>query len=251
MHLPSNDHSGRFGGVSEKTLKKELPTDGISEVCRNGDHIEAPTQQTEQASKSNEVSIPFPHNRTRDEVLDIVFTAWTILIQRYQRDVFHQFTWGVKDADNDSSQCIPTKELDLSNQTTVGGLRQKVGSVLSRSIAVDQDAQIFLNDGTKAEVCTSEDILQVTLLRHDSGPLRLQSSSKTAFCTRLRDGFLRTCLDTKQCHNFTSLLLSLIPSLATLTVIFPVFFPSHRTSWKNSGLGTHQCSQTFEFAITK
>jgi hypothetical protein len=161
MHLPSNDHPERFGGVSERTLKKELPTNGISEVHQNDDKIEAPTQQVEGTSKSNEVSIPFPHHRTRDEVLDVVFTAWTILIQRYQRDVFHQFTWGVKDTGNDGSQCIQTTELDLLNQSTVGGVRQKIESVRSRSIAVDQDAQIFLNDGTKAEVCTCKDIMHI------------------------------------------------------------------------------------------
>jgi hypothetical protein len=158
MHLPSNDCSQRFGGVSDRTLNKELPTNGISEVHQNDDDIEASNSQTERTSKSNEVSISFRHDRTLAEVFDIVITAWTILIQRYQRDVFHQFTWGVKDAGNDGLQCIQTKDLDLLDQSTVAGLRQKIGSIRSKSIAINQDAHIFLNDGTRAEVRDCETV---------------------------------------------------------------------------------------------
>jgi hypothetical protein len=157
MHLSNNDNSERFGGVSEKILEKKLPSNGISEIHQDDRFTKTPTQQDGQTSRSNEVHILFPQGRFSDEVLDTVLTAWTLLIHRYQRDIFHQFTWGIKDAGDSSSQCISTSGFDLLNQKAPGSVRQKIRDVRSRSITVEPNITIFLNDGTKVEVRTSEE----------------------------------------------------------------------------------------------
>jgi hypothetical protein len=84
-------------------------------------------------------------------VLDIVLAGWTILVQRYQRDAFHQFTWGIKGAGSDNLQCIASEELNLLNHSNVDSLITKISELRLKNVSLDQ-ATVFLNDGTKEEV---------------------------------------------------------------------------------------------------
>jgi hypothetical protein len=86
-----------------------------------------------------------------DAVLDIVLTAWTILIQRYQRDVFHRFSWGIKGAGSDKRQCVETGDLDLLNHSNAASLAAKIQEVRLKHVSLN-GTTIFLNDGTKEEV---------------------------------------------------------------------------------------------------
>jgi hypothetical protein len=154
MHLPHNNHTVRFGSVSERVMEKQLHNNDICKQQEDDHPTKVCKPQTYQNSGLNEAHIPFPQNHALSEVLDTVLAAWTILIYRYQRDTFHQFTWGLKDAAEHDMQCILATGLDILNQSLTESLRQQIGTVRSRSIAVDQESTIFLNDGTEVEVGT-------------------------------------------------------------------------------------------------
>ncbi|KAL5116376.1 Non-ribosomal peptide synthetase [Pleosporales sp. CAS-2024a] len=97
----------------------------------------------------NEIQMPCPSVGQRHQLLDNLLLAWTILIQRYQRDTFHQFTWGIKsEAQNTVNQCISVAELDLSSLGGTQALRAKTSSVRRPDIALNQDSTLLLNDGT-------------------------------------------------------------------------------------------------------
>lgn len=143
--------------VSESPTEKEVRSNGVSEPQQKISGVDATVKDNDQRTDSNEARISCPKNLASDEVLDTVLTAWTILIQRYQRDVFHQLTWGAEAAGDrkDNSQCIPTTELDLSNQLRAGDLKAKLNKVRLSNISLHPGSTVFLNDGTSAEVCIS------------------------------------------------------------------------------------------------
>lgn len=152
MHLPNGDHSVRFGSVSNHTIEKEKSAlDGTSQ--ENGIHISSSNQPNSTRSTENEVSIPLLPSQGLDDVLSSILTAWAVLIQRYQRDVFHQFTWGQKNAGENGSQCIQTTELELEKHTTMLSLNTKINSLKSSGVNVNPNTSMFLNDGTPTEVC--------------------------------------------------------------------------------------------------
>ncbi|KAF1911474.1 nonribosomal peptide synthetase 6 [Ampelomyces quisqualis] len=111
---------------------------------------ESSEKQNQRGKRSNNARIAIPQDCTLDAVLDTALTAWTILIQRYQRDTFHQFTWSIRGNSNDA-QCIQTTELDFSGQKTAEGLRQRLSSLRPAGCALSQDSTIIMNDGTNAE----------------------------------------------------------------------------------------------------
>lgn len=154
MHLPHNNHTVRFGGVSERVMERQLHNDDICKQQEDDHPTKVCKQQTDQDLGLNEVHIPLPQNHALDEVLDTVLAAWAILIYRYQRDTFHQFTWGLKNAGEHDVQCISATGLDIPNQSVIESLRQQISAIRSRSIVVDQKSTIFLNDGTEVEVRT-------------------------------------------------------------------------------------------------
>jgi hypothetical protein len=154
MHLPNGEHIVRFSGVQDEHVKKKVQSNGVFNTQEQESHTNGHNgvaQPNGHVSKSNEVHIPLPGNLAPDEVLDTILAAWTILMRRYQRDVFHQFTWGRNDAGNDETQCISTSSLDLMSLLTAGRLKTRVSEVRSKNVASDQ-ATLILNDGTKEEV---------------------------------------------------------------------------------------------------
>ncbi|KAF1845025.1 nonribosomal peptide synthetase 6 [Cucurbitaria berberidis CBS 394.84] len=150
MHLPSGDHTVRFGGVPEEPVEVKVQSNGTVTTQENGTSTNGTNHTNGAVSQTNEVHISHPEDLAADAVLDTVLTAWTILIQRYQRDLFHQFTWALKDAGADKTQCIPTPDLDLLNQKVAGGLKAKLSDVRLKDINLEK-ATISLNDGTKEE----------------------------------------------------------------------------------------------------
>ncbi|KAF1941350.1 nonribosomal peptide synthetase 6 [Clathrospora elynae] len=153
MHLSNGEYMAHFSGAPDECVEAQVHCNGALKTRENGSHTNGKNgalKTNGHVNKINEVHISLPGNLALDEVLDTVLTAWTILIQRYQRDVFHQFTWGAKGAGDNRSQCIPTSDLDLPSQKTVGGLKTRAGDVRSKDITIEKDA-IFLIDGTKEE----------------------------------------------------------------------------------------------------
>lgn len=151
MHLPNGEHTVRFGGISEERVEKKVYSNGTLDTQENGTHTNGNAPTNSGVSDLNEVDIHVPTNLPLDSVLDVVLTAWTVLIQRYQRDVFHHFTWGAKDSGKDKIQCISTGDLDLPSHQTAASLTKKLGNLRLRDISVEQGT-IFLNDGTPEEV---------------------------------------------------------------------------------------------------
>lgn len=144
----------RFGGVPNKHPGMKMQHNGsfpAEEHSASANGSNGTTQADGFESKPNKVQLPLPRDLASDAVLDTVLTAWSILIQRYQRDVFHQFTWGINDASNGRKQCVSTSDLGLLEHNTAGSLRTKISHVKSRDIPFGQHS-IFLNDGTEEEV---------------------------------------------------------------------------------------------------
>lgn len=151
MHLQNGDSIVRFAGVPEEHTEAKVQSNGVVIVPGNGTKATNDNEaiQKSTAATLNEVEIPIPEGLDANAVLDTILTAWVILVQRYQRDVFHQFTWGVENGGANQIQCIPTPDLDLQNQRAVGQLESKIRDVRSKDISVEKS--IFLNDGSKEE----------------------------------------------------------------------------------------------------
>jgi hypothetical protein len=179
MHLPNGDGAMHYGEVSRKNMDDAMPSDRASKLQRIDQYMKRPEQGNNRTMNKNQVEISLPQDRPWDEVLDTVLTAWTILVQRYQRDLFHQFTWGVRDAGNDSAACIPTAKLDLPNQSTAKSLTAHISSARTRDYTINAGSKLFLNDGTSAEVCTTLQLTKASLTV-DSGPSKYRSASVKA-----------------------------------------------------------------------
>lgn len=151
MHLPNGDHSLRYGGVPKEKTEVKINSNGTLVVNENGPYTNGHDQTNGHSVETNEVDIPTFQNQSPDAVLDAVLTAWTILVQRYQRDVFHQFSWGIKDAGSDKRQCMSTVDLDLLNHSNAASLTAKIRDLRLKDVSLN-GATIFLNDGTKDEV---------------------------------------------------------------------------------------------------
>jgi hypothetical protein len=153
MHLPSGEPLIQLEGVGMQTTEESIPSNDVPKPQQINHYMQKPDHGKDRTPRLNEAHIPLPQNWTVDEVLDTVLTAWITLIHRYQRDMFHQFTWGVRDAGKDTTQCIPTPELELSDRMTAKSLTAKVSSVRTKAFAINAGSLLFLNDGTSAEVC--------------------------------------------------------------------------------------------------
>lgn len=84
-------------------------------------------------------------------MLDTVLAAWAILVERYQRDVFSQFTWGTKGRGDEITQCLSASNLDWQSHKTTSSLKAKVQEQRLNNLSLEQGT-IFLNDGTLEEV---------------------------------------------------------------------------------------------------
>jgi hypothetical protein len=163
MHLSNAERIVRLGEVSELPANNKMNGNGNSKQQQNGTHSNDFKQENGKTTKPNRTHVLVPEYRTLNEVLNTVLTAWTILIQRYQRDTFHHFSWKTGDIANETAQCISTAELDLSSQKTTGGLSAKLSNTRSNGCTIKQGSTIVLNDGTQAEVCkTSSECLVTT-----------------------------------------------------------------------------------------
>ncbi|CAG5139628.1 uncharacterized protein ALTATR162_LOCUS529 [Alternaria atra] len=153
MHLRNGEHVSHFSGAQDEHIAKKVQNNGASKTheqvsTKNGNHVAVNTNG--HSSKVNEVRARVPSDLAPDAVLDTILAAWTILMHRYQRDVFHQFTWGVVNANGRTTQCVNTTELNLTNQRTAASLKAQISNVRSK----DYDAHnvtLFLNDGSTHE----------------------------------------------------------------------------------------------------
>lgn len=143
----------RFSGVSDEHVKS-VQTNGESQSPEPTGDDSLVAHANGQASKANEIRILLPKDSSSDTVLDTVLAAWAILVERYQREVFSQFTWGIKDGGNDNTQCMVVLNLDWPNHMTAASLKTKIREQRRSNLSSDQGT-IFLNDGSKEEVQAS------------------------------------------------------------------------------------------------
>lgn len=250
MHLPNGNNAVRFGSISEQSPKKKLRGNGVPKTQNEEVPPEGSSEQSRLTSMPNEVHIHLPQSQALSEVLDTVLTAWTILVHRYQCDTFHNFTWGVKDAGENGTQCLPTADIDLSNHNTANSLRQKLGGLRSNSIPTDSSSTIFLNDGSEAEVSISS-TMQRCMLNPNSGLSKCYSASSKILCMQHPNGCPQLCQGTKRSLNFYSFLPYLIPFSASQITILQNLFLFPRTSLSSYGVGTLQCNLTGASATTR
>ncbi|KAF2130328.1 nonribosomal peptide synthetase 6 [Dothidotthia symphoricarpi CBS 119687] len=149
MHLPNGEPTIRFGEIPKERVEK-VYSNGTLDTQQNGTYSNGCAPTNRHVSDSNEVDIYVPKDLPQDSILDTVLAAWIVLIQRYQRDVFHQFTWGAKDAEKDKIQCISAGDLDSPSHETCDSLTTKLRNLRLRNISGDETT-IFLNDGTSEE----------------------------------------------------------------------------------------------------
>ena len=150
MHLPHGERTVRFGGVPDEHVK-QVQNSGepqSRERTANGDET---AHVNGQVARPNEIRIPLPKDSSPDTVLDTVLAAWAILVERYQRDVFSQFTWGLKDGSNENVQCVTVSSLDWPGHKTASSLKTKIQEQRLNNLSLEQ-ATIFLNDSTTEEV---------------------------------------------------------------------------------------------------
>jgi hypothetical protein len=152
MHLPHGEQTVRGSGASHEHVAKKVPSSGTSNTREqdsdtNGHYGAAQTNG--HTSKANKVQVPLPNNLAPDAVLDTILTAWTILMRRYQRDAFHQFTWGT--SGSDEMQCISASSLDMMSVEAARSLKTRVSEVRSKDMSIDR-ATLTMNDSTKEEV---------------------------------------------------------------------------------------------------
>ncbi|KAJ4313054.1 Non-ribosomal peptide synthetase [Neodidymelliopsis sp. IMI 364377] len=150
MHLPNGDHTLRYGGVTQEKTQVKINSNGTLDVNQDGAYNNVHEQANNLSVETNEVNITIPQDQPLDAVLDTVLTAWTIIVQRYQRDTFHQLSWGLKGAGSDKRQCITAVDLDLSSHSGTASLAAKIRDLRLKDVSLN-GTTIFLNDGTKEE----------------------------------------------------------------------------------------------------
>lgn len=151
MHLANGEHTLYYGGVKQEKTEVKVNSNGTMDVNENGSYANGHTQTNGYSTQPNEVEIKTLKDQSLDAVLDAILTAWTILVQRYQRDIFHQFSWGINGAGSDKRQCISTTDLDLLNHSNAASLAAKIRDVRLKNVSLNEST-IFMNDGTKDEV---------------------------------------------------------------------------------------------------
>lgn len=159
MHLPSGrEDTVRLSGVTGEHVAKKVQSSSALNNQEHSLHSEETRHTNGHATKVNEVRVHLPNVTDQNTVLDTVLTAWAILIQRYQRDVFHQFTWGSKDQGDDSTQCISVAELDWASHQTAASLSTKIRNIKSAQFTLGETT-IILRDGTNEEVLSTTKIV--------------------------------------------------------------------------------------------
>ena len=144
---PNLQLNGDYG--TQTVQFTHVQADGELTSHTNGTASHSPRDNSTLSSTvlENSISIPVP------DPLDFIVAGWILLIQRYQRETFHQFTWGAKDAGDDNIQNISVGDLLLQNVTTVAELLEMVNKIRAKEISIERgNGEVFLNDGSKDEV---------------------------------------------------------------------------------------------------
>ncbi|KNG49863.1 nonribosomal peptide synthetase 6 [Stemphylium lycopersici] len=197
MHLPhGGEPAVRFSAIPDEHVAKKVQSNGPFE--NQGAHLHfngsnGAKHANGHASKANEVRVVVPDSSDSDTVLDTILTAWAILLQRYQRETFNQFTWGLKGHSSASTQCISVGNLDWASQTTAATLRAKIGNVRSTEFSL-KDTTVFFSDGTNEEWTfeVSLDLRQNTL--HATSRWQTTTMSRHQAVSQLH--FFASILDT-------------------------------------------------------
>jgi hypothetical protein len=145
MHLSHNE-TPRLGGGRPADIQSSVPGcngNSTKRIGQNYPHTNGVSLQV------NEVLISTPPT-----VVEAVIVGWVLLLQRYQRDAFHTFTWGLGDAKDAILQSFPATDLELSRLSTVADLLATVRRVKSKDLDVEGSttATLVLLDGTQEEV---------------------------------------------------------------------------------------------------
>jgi len=137
---------------SDDTIRSGLPLDvesknGMRETQhQNGTHVDR------DASSHDTIEISIEEQEL-DMVLHTLLASWILLVQRYQRDSFHRFTWGLGQSGQDFTQCIESELLDASKPERADELLAMVQSAISKEAPrTTSSSVVYFNDGTTDEV---------------------------------------------------------------------------------------------------
>ncbi|KAJ8118438.1 hypothetical protein OPT61_g592 [Boeremia exigua] len=196
MHLANGENTLRYSGTAQEKTEVRVNSNGLMDVNENGSYTNGHTQTNGHTARPNHVELTPLKDQSLDAALDAILTAWTILVQRYQRDGFQQFSWGVKGAGSDKRQCIQATDLDLLNCSNAASLASKIREVRLQDVSLD-GVSIFLNDGTKEEwtfevsINFGESPLQATSQWQPPTMSRHQAVSELQFFSSMLDTLSR------------------------------------------------------------
>lgn len=162
MHLPKSEML-QLGGGGGGSHYRSKSAESNGSVKHSVQHCMSTSDET---ACADEVSTTFPKDRCRESIFESVIAGWILLVFRYQRDSFHNFTWGFEGCEKPRIQCIPTVELDLQIIRTISDLLAVVRKSITRDIVVDYATipTLIFNDGTKEEVFKSAEWIFVQLI---------------------------------------------------------------------------------------
>lgn len=139
---------------SDEMLRSGLPLDAVT---KNGEREQSSRDVASNnvaASSCDKMEIPIKEQEL-DMVLDTLLASWILLVQRYQRDAFHRFTWGMAQSGQDV-QCIESERLELSKLETADELLPVVRDAISKETSgLKELSGIFFNDGSADEVSSN------------------------------------------------------------------------------------------------
>jgi hypothetical protein len=142
MHLRKSDDAIRSGLSMNIDTKSDVKDELLSDDA-----------QTDFDTSSHDVIEIHLGEQSSEELLDTLLASWTLLLQRYQRDAFHKFTWGPADSSRDLVECIETECLELLKLETANELLTTVRNVVSKEVlGLESPLMLFFNDGTADEV---------------------------------------------------------------------------------------------------
>lgn len=199
MHLPHSEVL-QLGSGSSHSAKKQLERNGV----KVKPSVQESTNSSGDTFESNQITASIPAELEREAVVEAIVAGWVLLVHRYQRDAFHNFTWSLEGAGNSGVQTIPSSQLELQNIFTIADLLKVAQKLRVNGVQNEQgSAPVFIfNDGTQEEVNHETrnfpDDALTCYSGHSKPVLRFKLDS---YAQRPNGGYL-PCQGTRQYLNF-------------------------------------------------
>lgn len=161
MHLRKNDDTIRSGLLPNVDTKN-----GAEQIL-----VQKGARTTSSLDHSVETNIPI-EEQNMETLFETLLAGWILLAQRYQRDSFHRFTWGITIPGEKEAHIVEAEELKLPGLERVEGLLAQVRN--STVITLPKDLQLsslHFNDGTPDEVSAGYSLGRISADCFTSGHL--------------------------------------------------------------------------------